>query len=290
MKPFINKAASQAMNFYRNTTSPIRVMPDFLILGVQKGGTTSLYNYLIEHPNVISARRKEVHFFDQHYQKGVLWFRGNFPTVMHKYSIEHIRKQAFITGEGSPEYLFYPHIAKKVAGLLPNAKLIALLRNPVDRAYSQYRHNIRWGHEKLSFEEALALEEERTKEGKEKATIDENYHNFSYQRAAYLARGIYVDQLQRWMSLFPREQLLLLRSEDFYKEPAEIYKKTLAFLNVPVFEPKSLKQGYKQYNKSKDSDAPPKMDPATRKRLVEYFEPHNVRLYEFLGTNLGWDN
>jgi len=290
MKPFINKAASQAMNFYRNTTSPIRVMPDFLILGVQKGGTTSLYNYLIEHPNVISARRKEAHFFDQHYQKGVLWFRGNFPTVMHKYSIEHIRKQAFITGEGSPEYLFYPHIAKKVAGLLPNAKLIALLRNPVDRAYSQYRHNIRWGHEKLSFEEALALEEERTKEGKEKATTDENYHNFSYQRAAYLARGIYVDQLQRWMSLFPREQLLLLRSEDFYKEPAEIYKKTLAFLNVPVFEPKSLKQGYKQYNKSKDSDAPPKMDPATRKRLVEYFEPHNVRLYEFLGTNLGWDN
>lgn len=287
MKSFIMNTGIQVKSFYRNITSPVRILPDFLIIGVQKGGTTSLYNYLIEHPDIISARRKEVHFFDQHYRKGVAWYRGNFPTVFYKYYMERIRKQPFITGEGSPEYLFYPHVAKKVAGLLPNVKLIALLRNPVDRAYSQYRHNIGWGHEKLSFEEALALEEERTREGKEMAAADENYHNFSYQRAAYLGRGIYVDQLQRWMNLFPREQILLLRSEDFHKDPAEIYKKTLAFLNVPVFEPENLKRGYIQYNKSKDT--PSKMDPAIRKRLVEYFEPHNARLYEFLGINFGWD-
>ncbi len=240
MKSLIIHTGIRVKSFYCNITSPVRVLPDFLIIGVQKGGTTSLYNYLSEHPDIISARRKEVHFFDQHFRMGVPWYRGNFPTVMYKYYIERIRS-----------------------------------------------HNISWGHEKLSFEEALALEEERIREGKEKAAADENYHNFSYQRAAYLARGIYVDQLQRWMSLFPREQILLLRSEDFHKDPAEIYKKTLAFLNVPVFEPENLRRGYKQYNMSKDT--PSKMDPAIRKRLVEYFEPHNARLYEFLGINFGWD-
>jgi hypothetical protein len=290
MQARLKIAASETINFYRNATSSMRVLPDFLILGVQKGGTTSLYNYLIEHPNIIRARRKEAHFFDQHFEKGISWYRGNFPTFMSKYYIEKIRKQVFITGEGSPEYLFYPHIAKKVGNLLPKAKLIVLLRNPVDRAYSQYRHNIRWGHETLSFEDALALEEERTKEGKERAAKEENYHNFSYQRAAYIARGIYVDQVHRWLSIFPREQLLVLRSEDFFKEPGEMYKKTLSFLNVPVFEPKSLQAGYKQYNKSKDSDAPRKMDSAIRKRLIAYFEPYNTRLYELLGMDLGWDN
>jgi sulfotransferase family protein len=244
---------------------------------------------LIEHPNIVSARRKEVHFFDQHFRKGVAWYRANFPTSIQKYYMEQLRKQDFITGEGSPEYLFYPHTAEKVARVLPNVKLIALLRNPVDRAYSQYRHNIRWGHEKLPFEEAIAREEERTREGREKATADENYHNFSYQRAAYLARGIYADQLQRWMSLFPREQILLMRSEDFHTDPAAIYKQTLAFLHVPVFEPKALKNGYKQYNKSSDADAPAEMDPTIRKRLVEYFEPHNARLYRLLGVDFAWD-
>lgn len=288
MNPIID-SARQAERFYRNVTSPLRLMPDFLILGTQKGGTTSLYNYLIEHPNIAAARRKEVHFFDQYFKKGVPWYRSHFPTSIQKYCTQRIHRQAFITGEGSPEYLFYPHTAEKAAELLPKAKLIALLRNPVERAYSQYRHNLRWGHEKLSFEDAIALEEERTKEGRERALQDVNYHNFSFQRASYLARGIYVDQLERWMSLFPREQILLIRSEDFYTDPGAIYKKVLTFLDVDTIEPKSLRQGYKQYNKSRDSVAPPKMNPEIRKRLVNYFEPHNDRLYKLLGYDFGWD-
>lgn len=288
MTPFLN-TARQAVSYYRTFTSPLRLMPDFLIIGAQKGGTTSLYSYLTEHPNIISARMKEVHFFDQHFQKGAAWYRGHFPTILQKYYAERILEDTFITGEGSPEYLFYPHPAKKAAALLPHVKLIALLRNPVDRAYSQYRHNIHWGHEKLSFEEALDLEEERTRAGREKALTDNNYHNFAYQRAAYLARGIYADQLARWMNLFPPEQMLLIRSEDFYTDPASIYKQTLSFLGAPILEPKSLQQGYKALNKSKDSDTPSKMDPAIRKRLIAYFEPHNERLYKLLGKNLDWD-
>ena len=281
--------AMQAERFYRNVTSPLRLMPDFLIIGTQKGGTTSLYNYLIEHPNIATAARKEVHFFDQHFEKGVPWYRSHFPTNVQKYFTQRIRRQAFITGEGSPEYLFYPHTAEKVAKMLPNVKLIALLRNPVERAYSQYRHNLHWGHEKLSFEDAITLEEERTKEGRERAAKEINYHNFSFQRASYLARGIYIDQLERWMSLFPREQILVIKSEDFSADPGAIYKKVLMFLDVPLIEPRSLKQGYEQYNKSRDSVAPLKIDPAVRKLLVSYFEPYNDRLYKFLGYDFGWD-
>ncbi|QBD81743.1 sulfotransferase [Ktedonosporobacter rubrisoli] len=289
VSPFLN-TARQTVSLYRNLTSSLRLMPDFLIIGTQKGGTTSLYSYLIEHPNIISARMKEVHFFDQHFRKGPAWYQGHFPTRVHKSYVERMRKEVFITGEGSPEYLFYPHPAQKVAALLPNVKLIALLRNPVDRAYSQYRHNIRWGHETFSFEDALNLEEERTREGRARVQIDPNYHSFSYQRAAYLARGIYAEQLERWLNLFPRERMLIIRSEDFYRDSSAIYKEVLAFLGVSVFEPRSLQLGYKAYNKSKDSDAPAKMDPALRKRLVAYFEPHNQRLYKLLGRNFAWDH
>lgn len=290
MKQQFIDTARQAVGFYRNITSPLRIMPDFLILGVQKGGTTSLYDYLIEHPNIASARMKEVHFFDQNYQKGLSWYRSNFPTTMQKYYLERIRNHDLITGEGSPEYLFYPHAAEKAARLFPHIKMIALLRDPVERTYSQYRHNIRWGHEPrgITFEEVIALEEERTREGKKRAETDPYYHDFKYQRASYLARGHYAEHLERWLKLYPREQFLIIRSEDFFKDPRATYQETLAFLNVPHLEPASLQ--FTARNASKESDAPSKMNPDTRKRLIDYFAPHNERLYTLLGRDFGWSH
>ena len=285
----LTETAGKTIMFYRKSTSQMRLLPDFLIIGAQKGGTTSLYNYLIEHRLIKTARRKEVHFFDRNFHKGVSWYRAFFPTTLEKYIGESILKKPFVTGEGSPEYLFYPHCAAKARRVLPDVKIIVLLRNPVDRAYSQYRHNLGWGHEKqdISFEDALALEEERTKEGRERAATEKNYHDFSYQRAAYVARGLYADQLARWMDLFPREQFLIIRTEDFYSDPGAIYKETLAFLNVPILEPAGLKKGYKVYNQSREN-TPSKMEPATRKRLLEYYEPHNARLYELVGRDFRW--
>lgn len=290
MQSFIIQNGRKVKDVYRQATYPLRILPDFIIPGVQKCGTTSLYNYLIEHPNIISARRKEINFFDEHYQKGTSWYRAQFPTAMQKYYVEHIRKQDFITGEASPQYLLYPHTAEKVARLVPQAKIIILLRDPVERAYSHYRHNRRMGHETLSFEEAIDLEEERTREGKKRAEADENFHDFRFQRASYLGRGIYIDQLPRWMSIFPREQFLIIHSEDLFAAPAEVFKQTLSFLDVPVFEPEALKKGYKQHNKAKDTDTTSKkIEPAVRKRLIEYFAPYNERLYTFLGVDFGWE-
>lgn len=284
MNPLIDTAKS-AISIYRTATAPLRLLPDFIIIGAARAGTTSLYNYLIEHPNIAPASRKEVHFFDYNFQKGMAWYRGQFPYSVQKYYTENIRKRDFITGEASPYYMFHPNAAQRLAQFVPQAKLIVLLRNPVERAFSHYCWEVGWGEEKLSFEDAVASEEERIKMEAERLA---SRYCFNHQHFSYLARGLYADQLETWFTLFPREQFLILKSEDMYAEPAAIFKQTLAFLNVPFSESKVFKKEYKQYNQPKYSP-PNKMDPVLRQRLIEYFKPHNQRLYQLLGRDFGWD-
>jgi Sulfotransferase domain len=270
---------------YRGATSPIRLLPDFLIIGTQRGGTTSLFHYLETHPCIKAANIKDTHFFDKKYGKGLAWYRGHFPTFLEKTYAHRVLNHAFVTGEASASYLFHPHTPKRVAQVLPHVKLIVLLRNPVDRAYSQYYHAIELGHETLSFEEAIQSEEERTRQERAKILKDERYYSHAYKHLSYLSRGGYVEQLQVWMNLFPREQFLVLKSEDFYADPAAILKEVMSFLNVPVAESHLRKKEYKQYNNNSYS----KMDAAMRTRLVEYFKPHNARLYDYLSVDFGWD-
>lgn len=273
------------VKLYRGLSAPFRLLPDFLIIGTQRGGTTSLYNYLQDHPCIAAATTKEIHFFDRKYSKGLAWYRGHFPTHIEKYYTQRLRGRTFLTGEATPSYLFHPHTPKRIAKALPQAKLIVLLRNPVDRAYSQYYHAINHGYETLSFEESIQNEIERTASERAKILQDEYYQSYAYKHLSYLSRGIYIDQLQAWMSLFPREQFLILKSEDFYADPLTTLKQVLAFLNVPERELRVQKEDFKQYN----NNAYSQMNSALRKRLLEYFEPHNARLYEFLGINFGWD-
>lgn len=286
MKP-TNVVRSTTKNLYRTATSSLRALPDFLIVGAQKGGTTSLYLYLNEHPNIGGAVIKEINFFDKNYHRGLSWYRAQFPTPLRKLYIRDIRKQNYIIGEASPNYFIHPHTPGRIAKILPDVKLIALLRNPVERAYSQYRHNVARGYEQLSFADAIEAEEARTWAEKEKVLSDAHYNSTAFFRYSYLARGVYVDQLKHWLNFFPREHLLMLKSEELYEEPAAIFKQTLVFLDVPVLIPESLQKGFKRYNKSEDTMAS-EMDPAVRERLVAYFEPHNARLYEFVGRDFGW--
>ena len=273
---------------YRATTNPVRLLPGFVIIGTQRGGTTSLYNYLAEHPSIGVASIKEVHFFDTpHYKQGLAWYRGHFPPFIQKYYTRHAQKQAFITGEASPYYLFHPFAARRMANTLPHVKLIVMLRNPVDRAYSHFYHELDGGHETLSsFEEAIECEGVRLAGEREKMQADEYYASYNHRHFSYLARGMYADQLQSWMSFFPKEQFLLLKSEDFYADTAAVFKQTLAFLNLPDLDSSGKKAEFKQYNTTR----PPRMHPATRKRLIDYFAPHNARLDELLGSDLGWDD
>lgn len=270
---------------FRATTNPLRMTPDFIIIGAQKGGTTSLYRYLIQHPCIAPIYVKEPHFFDIYYHKGLRWYRAHFPTAVEKYYVELTRKHDFITGEASPYYLYHPLAARRVAKTLPHAKLIAVLRNPIDRAYSQYQHQRRQsGVEPLTFEEAIDAEEQRLGGEEEKILRDEKYASFNHRHYSYLARGTYINQLPRWLDIFPKEQLLILKSEDLYSTPATIVEQTLDFLHIPNGI-KGQQKDYQPFNEAKYE----KMQPETRTRLVEYFKPLNARLYDYLGRDFGWD-
>jgi hypothetical protein len=272
--------------FYRGVTSSIRLLPDFLIIGTQRGGTTSLFHYLEAHACIKSAVNKDLHFFDRKYDKGLGWYRGHFPTRVEQWFTRRLQGRAFLTVEASPSYLFHPHAAGRVARAVPRVRLIVLLRNPVSRAYSQYHHAVELGHESLSFEEAIQGEEERTAGEWERMLREEHYYSEAFKHRSYLSKGIYVEQLRTWMALFPREQFLILKSEEFYADPAGSVAQVLAFLGLSPDELRLEQRAFKQYN---NNIYPSGLSASTRERLAAYFEPHNRRLYDLLGADFGWD-
>jgi hypothetical protein len=235
----------------------VGALPDFVIIGAQKGGTSFLYHLLTRHPLVEPAARKELHFFDQPelFDNGAGWYRRCFPRLGSKDG------QRSITGEATPYYLFDPPVAKRMAEIVPKARLIALLRNPVDRAYSHYQMQVKRGTEPRTFEEAMEQE-----------------------HSSYVSRGIYVDQLLRWFEFFGKEQMLILKSEDFFERPVETLKVVLAFLDLPDWQPEASELQQRRHVGTYKQ----KMDPSTRQRLEAYFEPYNQRLYECLDVDFGW--
>jgi hypothetical protein len=179
----------------RATEGPL---PDFVVLGTQKGGTSFFYRLLTEHALVSGAAAKELHFFDNKFAEGVGWYRRCFSEG------ERVGGQRTITGEASPSYLFDQQVPQRMARIVPEAKLIALLRNPVDRAYSHYQMEVRRGKETRSFEEAT----------QEEMTSAEGQGNIVDVSHAYLRRGLYAEQLERFSFFANRDQLLVVKSEN----------------------------------------------------------------------------
>lgn len=249
-------------------------MPDFLIIGAQKCGTTSLYIYLSQHPQILPAAQKELHFFDLNYAQGIDWYLSQFPPKT--------KGKITLTGESSPYYIFHPWAPQRVKQLFPDIKLIVLLRNPVERTWSHYHHEVRWGFETLDFEAAIDSEAERLNGELEKLRSDPNYYSFNHQHYTYLSRGIYVEQLQAWMELFPRNQFLILNSEDFYANPAATLNQTLGFLGLSFWD----LGDYPPYN---IGDCPP-IPHQIRKKLVKYFMPYNQELSDYLQFHCNWTN
>ena len=261
-----------------------RVLPDFVIIGAQKCGTTSLYDYLCRHPQICSALVKEVDYFDKGFHRGVLWYRSNFPLCSTIERRKKLQSQNILTGEASTGYLFHPHAPARMAQVIPDAKLIVLLRNPVERAYAHYQHNLRRGREPLTFEDAVRNEDERLAGELEKIRADETYSSSGYAHFSYLKRGIYVDQLKSYQQTFDRDQMLILQSEDFFQNVQSNMDKVFRLLGVQLFRlgdvpPKNVGNYAKE--KLKDHSE-------IYNDLVSHFAPHNQRLYEYLGTDFGW--
>jgi hypothetical protein len=265
---------------YTSPTSHLRVLPDFLIIGAQRAGTTSLYRYLAQHPAVGPVvLTKGAHYFDTNYDRGLDWYRTHFPTRWHAASIRRRAGVPMQTGEGSPYYLFHPLVPGRVARDLPNVKLIALLRDPVERAYSQFQHESARGFEELSFEDAIDREEERLAGEVERLFADPSYHSFEHQHHSYQARGRYAEQILAWHEVLPPERLLVLHMESFFAAPEEGFGRVLAFLGLPAWEPPA----FDRYNARRYSS----MDPSIRARLEASFEEPNRRLEALVGIGFG---
>ena len=250
--------------------SPV-VGPDFVVIGTQRGGTTSLHAYLAAHPQVTLPRTKELHYFTDRFARGREWYLGQFPERVPVFGR---------TGEATPYALFHPLAPDRLRATAPDAKLIVLLRNPVDRAYSHYLMEHARGDEPLDFAAALAAEPERLAGEEAHLLADPDYVSWSHKHFSYLVRGDYAPQLARWFAPFPREQFLILRSEDLYADPAATYGRVLDFLDL---EP----AGSPSFTAHNRTEGPP-LDPRLRDRLAAHFATKNAALADLLGWDPGW--
>ncbi len=268
----------------RNRTASWRTVPDLLIVGGQRCGTSSLYKWLGRHPNVAPSLRKEIEYFSIDYAKGEAWYRAHFPLEVRR-RLAGATGRPFLTFEATPDYLFDPRVPERVASLLPDVKLIAMLREPADRAVSHYHHNVRLGHEPLDLEAALLAEEQRLADGWSRVTEDPYDRAVEFRRFAYVARGRYADQIERWRRHLPAEQMLVVRSEELFSDPAETFARITRFLGLPDWQPAEFRNY--SYLNALDGDYPPP-SAAARRYLEEQFAEPNARLVELLGDDFRW--
>jgi hypothetical protein len=260
-------------DWYRQKTARFRCLPDFIIIGAQKGGTSSLLYYLSQHPQLSIHDINEIHFFDIQYLRGINWYRSLFPLkIMNKK-----------TGEASPYYLFHPHVAQRVYTHCPKVKLIVMLRNPVYRAYSNYMMQKQNGRfDPLhTFEEAIEIEEDKLSEEANKLLNNPLYHSIIHQRFSYLARGMYYTQLTKWLKYFPLNQFLFIKSEDFFNDPFQELLRVYQFLGIKIQKSVNLTP------QNTNNYLP--MNEKTRSCLYTYFAEENKKLSEILGSDFLWE-
>lgn len=264
----------------RWVSAPARARPDFLVIGAQKSGTTSLHRYLIEHPCIRWANTKEVHFFNNAYTLGVSWYLAQFPWRWETRAAGRRRGERTAVGEATPEYLFHPRVPARVHAFGPGMRLIAVLRDPVDRAYSQYQMQVRKRGETRTFEELLDLEQVELPQELNRIDADPAYVSPIGLRRSYVSRGRYAEQFERWLPLFPREQFLILTSEELSADPPSTVGRVTDFLGLPPWKTGEHRRW------SAGSYEP--MAAETRESLARAFEPHNRRLEELLGRTFDW--
>ena len=261
-------------------TGFIRVIPDFLVIGAKRCGTTSLYQHLSEHPCISRSPRDNIGFFNENYHLGINWYKSLFPTVFYKKKMESKNKQCLFFDVTST-YMEEELTAKNVYEVNPNQKIIVILRNPVDRAYSHYHVNVKEKSEKRSFEDAVFEEMNRIKSERIIQNKNKNLRVFTPNNIHYLKKGFYALQLKSWFKIFPREQILVLSTEEFQEDQNLIYKKIFDFLNIPNMKIKSIEK------MEKGNYIPMKHD--TRNLLLDYFRQCNHELFELINMKFDWD-
>lgn len=262
-------------------TARNRMLPDFLICGAQRCGTTSLARALARHPDVIAPLfHKGVHYFDTatHYARGLDWYRGHFP--VRAVADRRSRRGRAVTGEASPYYVFHPLAPERIARDVPTARLVVLLRDPVERAFSAHKQETARGFETESLDRALALEDERLAGEVERIVADPTYQSFHHQHHAYARRGQYADQLESLCAATGPEQVLALETDSLLSADRTDWARLLDHLGLPSWDPGPLPRANAR------PSAP--LPPALRRRLVDRFEVADARLAALLGRELSW--
>ena len=263
---------------YYYLSSPFRVLPECFVIGVVRSGTTSLYHYLGQHPCIGSSAYDEIGYFDNNYHLGVNWYKSLFPTKFTKNKI--IKKHgSFLTYDVTPFYIYNPLVARRISASFPRAKIISNLRNPIDRAYSNYILMYQDGDTTKTFEEMIQIAMDEIEKNKAKLNDEVYIADIFYQNI--LARGFYADQLKIWFEKFQKKQILIIPSEDLALKPDQVLTKVFEFLDLPYFKIKDFtRQNRREYHPMKDE---------TRKLLVEFYKPHNKKLFGMLGSKFDWD-
>lgn len=276
------RRAVQAMSVTAGRIScAARMLPGFLIVGAQRSGTTSMYRALGQHPAITKAvLHKGVHYFDLNYHRGMSWYRAHFPLGIGAARAGRAAGAAALTFESSPYYLFHPLAAERIARDLPGVRLLVLVRDPVERAYSAHAHELARGFESESFERALELEPERLDGEVDRMIADQSYLSHGHQHQAYVARGQYAEQLDRLERLFGTGRIHVVDSGDFFAKPEPVYDSVLEFLGLP-------RLGYPEFERHNARPRAPMPDPL-RSRLTAHFEPYDGRLTRWLGEIPSW--
>lgn len=255
------------------------LLPDFIIIGAARSGTTHLLGQLNAHPNVLPGP-DEVHFFDSHrYTYGLSWYRLRFPTTRDRQRALAQGLQPVLTGESSPSYLAHPHAAPRIARGVPGARLLVLLRDPAARAASHWAWCLRQCGETRSFREAVEAEiGPPGDEGGLRIPVDKRVSD-----PLVVRRGVYQPQLERWMTHVPRERMLIIQSERWFRDPPVVMAEVCDFLELPRLA--DLPRVMRNRNKPHEP-----YDPAVLARLRAFYRPHNTALAAYLGMQLDWDD
>ncbi|NOQ64219.1 MAG: sulfotransferase [Methyloprofundus sp.] len=272
------RAAHRLTRHYEKATAANRALPNFIIIGAQKAGTSSLHRHLAQHPQLIASCIKEVHFFDggldpavDNFKQGPLWYRSHFP-------LQKKLKAQQKTFESSPLYLFNPDVAERIHQLIPDIKIIVLLRDPSQRAISHYFKEQRRGKESLAIFEAMLAEEQRI----EPIVQQRDFKNEKYRHYSYKSRGLYREQLERYYSHFAREQILVINSEYFLSSIERSLMQVFEFVGVDAtFKVPDLQPRNVGINRVK-------VAPEVTEYLNRYFSPHNQALYDLVSKDFGW--
>ena len=260
-------------------TAGLRMEPGFILIGAQRCGTTSLFRALTAHPQLMPPTfHKGVNYFDLNYYRGAQWYRAHFPVAEIAWRRAG-RQGPPVAFEASGYYLYHPQAMERLGRDMPAVKLVAMLRDPVERAFSAHKHELARGYEQESFGRALELEDGRLAGEVDRMRADPAYESFAHRHHSYRHRGQYAEQLERVYEFFPRAQVHVIDSAAYFSQPAREYQRLLAFLGLRPFEP-----GFAAAN----ARPGPPMDAGCRRMLEEHFRPHDQRLADLLGRQPGW--